>query len=137
MKSEPRFVFDTNSLISIALLPKSTNRSALQKAEQLGEIVLSNEVLSELAEVLLRTKFDKYLTLEERLEFVERIETRYKCIEVTSAFTDCRDSKDNKFLNLAFDAKASCLITGDKDLLVLNPFRNIPILNATDFLNSF
>ena len=50
--------------------------------------------------------------------------------------TDCCDPKDNKFLELAVAANASCLITGDNDLLVLHPFRNIPILNATDFLNN-
>jgi predicted nucleic acid-binding protein len=30
---------------------------------------------------------------------------------------------------------ASCIITGDDDLLVLHPFRGIPIVNASDFLN--
>ena len=60
------------------------------------------------------------------------------------AITDCRDPKDNKFLELAVSANASCIITGDKDLLILNPclpnrqaFRSIPILNAVDFLNNF
>jgi len=43
----------------------------------------------------------------------------------------------SKFLELAISAKASCLITGDKDLLTLHPFRNIPILNAIDLINTF
>ena len=50
---------------------------------------------------------------------------------------DCRDPKDNKFLELAISANASCIITGDKDLLVMHPFRGIPILNAFDFINKF
>ncbi|MGN6530740.1 MAG: PIN domain-containing protein [Ginsengibacter sp.] len=45
--------------------------------------------------------------------------------------------KDNKYLELAVHYKASCIITGDKDLLVLHPFRNIPILTASDFLQTF
>lgn len=49
----------------------------------------------------------------------------------------CRDPKDNKFLELAVASNASCIITGDKDLLILHPFRNIPILNAFDFLNNY
>jgi predicted nucleic acid-binding protein len=53
------------------------------------------------------------------------------------SITACRDSKDNKFLELAVAANASCIITGDKDLLALNPFRGIPILNAVDFMNNF
>jgi putative PIN family toxin of toxin-antitoxin system len=49
----------------------------------------------------------------------------------------CRDRKDNKFLELAVSAGATCIITGDKDLLVLNPFKGILILTAADFLNAF
>ena len=44
---------------------------------------------------------------------------------------------DNMFLGLAIAAQASCIITGDNNLLVLHPFRNIPILNAVDFLKYF
>jgi len=50
--------------------------------------------------------------------------------------TACRDLKDDKFLELAVAAKAFCIIT-DEDLLILNPFRGIPILNAVDFVNNF
>jgi len=49
----------------------------------------------------------------------------------------CCDPKDDKFLELAVAANASCLITGDKDLLALHPFRKISILNATDFIADF
>ncbi|MGN6802815.1 MAG: putative toxin-antitoxin system toxin component, PIN family [Ginsengibacter sp.] len=58
-------------------------------------------------------------------------------IEVSERVNACRDPKDNKFLELAVAAKASCIITGDKDLLELHPFRGIPILTANDFLNDF
>lgn len=53
----------------------------------------------------------------------------------TDTITACRDPKDNKFLELAVSANAPCIITGDKDLLSLNPFRDIPIVSASDFLN--
>jgi putative PIN family toxin of toxin-antitoxin system len=69
--------------------------------------------------------------------FVNKIEVNSKLFKPKISFTDCRDTKDNKFLELAVSANASCIITGDKDLLVLNPFRGIPILNAADFLNNF
>ncbi|MVN22554.1 putative toxin-antitoxin system toxin component, PIN family [Mucilaginibacter arboris] len=137
MKAKSCFVFDTNSLISVALLPLSINKQALQKAERLGNVIFSDETLTELTAVLLRPKFDKYLSVEERLEFIIRIETRYEKVKTISSFTDCRDSKDNIFLNLAVDANASCLISGDKDLLALHPFHNIPIVNAREFLDLF
>lgn len=137
MSDKPGFVFDTNAFISVALLPESVNKRAIQKAEQAGHILISKETLLELTEVLVRPKFDKYLSLEERFEFIARIELRYKLIEVVSDVHDCTDSNDNKFLNLAIDANASCIITGDKHLLTMHPYRGIPILNAADFLTSF
>ena|ERR1700744_591009 len=131
------FVFDTNSLISAALIPSSVNRLALRKADENGYLVFSKETLTELNEVLIRSKFDKYISLDERLEYMERLESRGKIIKTASNFTDCRDVKDNKFLNLAYDSKALCIITGDSDLLVLNPFQNILILSPSHFLKDF
>lgn len=46
----------------------------------------------------------------------------------------CRDDKDNKFLELAVNGNADYLITGDEDLLVLNPFQNIAIIKPNEFL---
>ena len=131
------FVFDTNSLISAALISSSVNRAALKKADEIGLLIFSIETLMELNEVLIRSKFDKYLSLDERLEYSERLETRGKIITTSSNFTDCRYIKDNKFLNRAYDSKSLCIITGDQDLLILNPFHNIPIISPADFLNTF
>jgi predicted nucleic acid-binding protein len=55
-------------------------------------------------------------------------------VPVDSVITECRDPKDNKFLELAVDAQVDYLVSGDKDLLVLDPFRGIPVLSAQDFL---
>lgn len=132
------FVFDTNSLISAALIPASVNRQALDKVLDLGKLAISGNTTEELIEVLFREKFDKYfINNEERFIFLNKIELNSKLFNPGISFTDCLDPKDNKFLELAVAADASCVITGDKDLLVLSPFRGIPILNATDFLNNF
>ncbi|MEH2466330.1 putative toxin-antitoxin system toxin component, PIN family [Nostoc sp.] len=58
-----RFVFDTNVLISAFLFSQSKPRQALEQAQDIGVIVLSNSVLSELEEVLSRPKFDRYITI--------------------------------------------------------------------------
>ena len=131
------FVFDTNSLVSALLLPSSVNRMALKKADDAGTLIFSSETLDELKEVLIRSKFDKYVSLEDRLEYIGRLESRGNIIKTSNDFNDCRDSKDNKFLNLAFDSKALCIVTGDQDLLVLNPFHNIRIISASYFLDQF
>jgi len=132
------FVFDTNSLISATLIKGSVSRKALDKALNIGELAISNSTLEELIEVLFRKKFDKYfMNDDERLLFINKIEVNAKLFEPKISFTLCRDPKDNKFLELAISAKAACIITGDEDLLVLNPFCEIPILNAAYFLNNF
>jgi predicted nucleic acid-binding protein len=55
---------------------------------------------------------------------------------VTESIQECRDKKDDKFLELAVSGNASHIITGDEDLLVLNPFRGISILTPRQFLQS-
>jgi len=53
---------------------------------------------------------------------------------IQTRITICRDPRDNKFLELAVDGKAQIIITGDQDLLILNPFENIDVLTPRDFL---
>ena len=89
-------------------------------------------------EVIFRKKFDKYFNSdEERLRLLNEIENGMKHFSPSETIAICRDPKDNKFLELAISANASCIITADKDLLILHPFRGIPILNVVDFLNNF
>src|SRR3712207_6689559 len=131
------FVFDTNSLVGVALIANSTNRKALDKAIDLGMIAISNRTTDEFIAVLFRQKFDKYfLNDDERWRIINKVEMSSKLFFPDISITDCRDPKDNKFLELAIAANASCIITDDKDLLILHPFRGIPILNAVDFINN-
>ncbi len=58
-------------------------------------------------------------------------------IEITETVNICRDPKDNKLLELAVSGKANFIITGDQDLLVLNPFRNIEIITINKLLTRF
>jgi len=131
------FVFDTNSLISAYILAGSKNRQAYNTAFNTGILVYSKATFDEFMDVFARSKFEKYLTLEQRFAAIKEFRAKAFLINVDISITDCLDPKNNKFLELAVSAKASCIITGDTDLLVLNPFRGIPILNASDFLNAF
>lgn len=134
MTNNRRFVFDTNVLISAFLFSKGKPRQAFDKAQDLGIIIFSNAAFSELEEVLYRRKFDKYLTLEMRQELLENLIETVEFIEVTELVNECRDPKDNKYLELALTCQAECIVTGDDDLLVLNPWRSIEILTVVEFL---
>lgn len=131
------FVFDTNTLISAYILANSKNRQAYNQAFDTGLLVYSAATFDEFAETILRPKFEKYLAFEQRLAAIKEYRAKALLIHTNIPITDCRDPKDNKFLELAVAAGASCIVTGDKDLLVLNPFREISILNAADFLTTF
>jgi len=48
--------------------------------------------------------------------------------------TDCRDAKNNKYLELALASGAGTLVTGDADLLVLHPWRSVRILRPAEYL---
>jgi len=131
------FVIDTNTLVSSFLFRYSNLRKAFERAIKKGIVSASLKTYAEFSEVLLRSKFDKYISPEEKLLALKYFRELAIFSEISETVTDCRDPKDNKFLELAISANASCIITGDKDLLVLHPFRGLPILNAVDFINNF
>jgi putative PIN family toxin of toxin-antitoxin system len=134
--NKPNFIFDTNTFLSAILIENSTSAMALDKAFQTGKIVVSDATFLEFTQVLFRKKFDKYLTTERRLQALSKLERDTTFQSVTTRLNICRDPKDDKYLELAVDSNAACIITGDQDLLVLNPFRNIQIISPADFLNT-
>lgn len=131
-----RYVFDTNVIVSALLLGKSTPAKALLRALEVGEILVSASTIKELNEVLARPKFERYVTTEERERFLAAFLARAELIEIHLSVDACRDPKDNKFLELALSGSATAIVTGDPDLLALDPFENIRIITAADLLSS-
>ena len=134
MRSSRRYVFDTNTLVSAALFRGSTPGEAFEHALGTGVVLLSKATLEEIDEVIAREKFDDYLTPEERGAFIEALVDRSRFSNPTEEIQACRDPDDNKFLELAVSENATCIVSGDSDLLELDPFRGIPILEPADFL---
>lgn len=134
MKSEKRFVIDTNIFISFLLLKNSKPGQAYIKAEQDGIVLMSNNLIGELSDVLTRSKFDKYVSRKTRNDFL--ISLMYKCLWIhpEEKIMVCRDFKDNMILELAVCGKADYIISGDKDLLVLKKFRETLILTPDEFI---
>lgn len=135
MPAEQRFVFDTNALISAALIRGSVSRRAFDKAFAEGELLVSVETIDELDRVLGRADFVKYVTENERMEFLAVLLREARLVEVTVHISECRDPQDNKFLELAVSGEAACIVSGDKDLLVLHPFRGIAVVTPRSFLD--
>ena len=123
-------VIDTNIIVSAILFPDSGAMAVLVKALNRYRVVVSSSTWDELSIVLQRPKFNGRLPLAKRLLALTELARNVHEVNVTSSITDCRDPKDNKFLALAIDAKATAIVTGDNDLLVLNPYRSIAICKA-------
>ncbi len=89
----------------------------------------------EVAEVLTRPKFARVLTDDRRREILELLSAAALWVEPTEKVQDCRDTKDNRYLELALAAGASAIVSGDEDLLVLHPWRGVQVLRPAEFLN--
>jgi putative PIN family toxin of toxin-antitoxin system len=132
------FVIDTTNLLNASLFKNTKPRFAVNIAINEGKLAVSKETIAEFMDVINRNKFDKYFLYdEERLELFNELEDFFEFFSPKETITDCADSKDNKFLELAIECQASCIISGDCHLLDLHPFRNIPILNTADFLSQY
>ena len=99
-----------------------------------AELLLSEALIAELEKVFRRPKFDRYDNLDARMKFLWRLVDAAKPVRVTHTVADCRDSKDNMFLELALSGQADFIVTGDTDLLCLHPWRGIAILSPADYL---
>lgn len=128
------FVFDTNLIISAHLSKHSISRKAYDLAFDIGLVLRSDKSFDELVVTFTKPKFEKYLSIESRIKAINEFESKSLLIGVTDSIKICRDPKDDKFLSLAKSGNASAIITGDKDLLILNPFENIPIVSPDEFL---
>ena len=130
-----RAVFDTSVIVSAVLLPHSVPRRAFDRAQDEGKVLISEATVDELNEVLRRQHFERYVKEVQRLEFLAVLIGKAEWVQVTEVVLECRDPKDNKFLELAVSGRATHLISGDNDLLVLHPFRGIQIVTPKMFLN--
>jgi uncharacterized protein len=136
MSLDSRCVFDTNSLVSALLFDQSVPGRAFFAALGRGKLLLSEATFAEVRRVLRRKKFDRYLSSEDRDKFLAKLLRDSLLIEIIEEIRACRDPKDDMFLELAVSGEATCLVSGDLDLLVLDPFRGIPIRTPAQFLES-
>ncbi|MCD4739343.1 MAG: putative toxin-antitoxin system toxin component, PIN family [Anaerolineae bacterium] len=127
-KDNIRIVIDTNIWIGF-LIGKTLSGLSETIVNDKIRILFSAELFDELVEVLQRPKFRKYFSPEDITELIALLHFKTEQIEISEHFRACRDPKDNFLLDLSVSGNADYLITGDDDLLVLNPFRGVEIIN--------
>lgn len=127
-------VFDTNVLVSAAFFAGSKPSVAVRWAAENDQILLSAATITELASTMERPKFDRYASLDKRREFVAFVSTCGQFVNIRRTVRACRDPGDDKFLDVAVNAYANCIVTGDADLLALGSFEGTPILTPASYL---
>ena len=123
-------------MVSALLFSDSVPGKAFFQALDLGTVLVSRTLMGELNRVLSRDRFDRYVTREERDQFLESLIRESDLIEITEPTNVCRDPEDDWVLELAVSGNAGYIVTGDSDLLALNPFRGVEILTPTEFLKT-
>lgn len=134
MNHKTRYVFDTNVIISALLFNNSIPGQAFFHALDDGIILMSQSLAEELDDVLGRKKFNRYVKLEERERFLESLIGESELVEIIDTVCVCRDPKDDRILELAVNGNARFIVTGDKDLLILEPFRGVQIVTPLQLL---
>ncbi len=132
-KHRTKVIIDTNIWISYLIGIQLGGLTELLSTRQI-ELVLSEQLLTEIKEVTARKKFRKYFgehEVNELLKLMEILGTRFEVIEYPNI---CRDAKDNFLLGLIRASQADILVTGDQDLLELNPFEGTEIIEAGQLL---
>jgi uncharacterized protein len=129
-----RFVVDTSILISAALSGQGKPALVVDFVVEQAVLVFSKPTYEEIATRLMRPKFDGYVSVPNRRLYLEKIAAAAVWVEITGTLAACRDPDDDKILETAVVAKARCIVTGDQDLISLNPFQGIPIVSAATFV---
>lgn len=133
-----RLVLDTNVIVS-AVFWGGIARQALENAQRDHVLCFSDATLSELEKVM---RYSKFAERTQKLdftvsEFVDRLTEHAIVIPTPAHGPDIikTDPDDNKFLSCAIEARAECIVSGDKHLLDLKTFEMVDIITPQTFLS--
>lgn len=131
-----RIVIDTNIFVSAVLKDMSLPAIALRLAYDHGTLLKSAATERQLIDVLARP-YVASVMVPEVCAWISEVLASAEAVTISETIELCRDPTDDKFLELAVNGHADFIVTGDADLLVLNPFRSIPILSPSAFVQNF
>ncbi|WP_277347522.1 putative toxin-antitoxin system toxin component, PIN family [Wenzhouxiangella sp. XN79A] len=133
-----RVVLDTNVLISAVLSPSGAPANLLARLVRARSVlVFSEPTMNELATRMLKSKFDRYVDRSLRVKFLAELDAIAEIVGITGAPMGCRDRDDDMILETALNAEAPLIVTGDADLLSMNPWRDIRIISPAEAIEFF
>jgi putative PIN family toxin of toxin-antitoxin system len=128
-----RVVVDTNVFVSAALKDRSFPALALHVVSQRGTLLKSAATERQLFEVLARPQLGALID-KAAVDWMRQLMAKAQPVVISERIAACRDPTDDKFLELAVGGRADIIVSGDADLLVLNPFRDIPVVSPATFV---
>ncbi len=128
-----RVVVDTNVFVSASLSTKSSPALAVYLTERRCILLKSTATEQELLQVVARPQL-AHLIAPPFLDWLSGMLAAAELVTITERVTECRDPKDDKFLELALNGGADVIVSGDHDLLALSPFREVPIIKPAAFV---
>jgi putative PIN family toxin of toxin-antitoxin system len=130
-----RVVVDTNVFVSAALKSNSFPRIAVSWIDRHAILLKSVFTEKEVLLVLQRPRLAAITATFYRDDLAKMLQ-KAELVAVKERIKACRDPTDDKFLELAVNGRADLILSGDADLLMLNPFRSIPIVSPATFVQA-
>lgn len=130
-------VFDTQLFLRACINLRSLPAKLIFDMADKYELVVSQAIIDEIEDVLNRPKLRaKFTSLtDEIVEQVTTLLSNASQVNPSDIPAVSRDPKDDMFLACAVSAEATHIVSEDKDLLVLNPYNDIQIVDALGFLD--
>ncbi|MBC7777914.1 MAG: putative toxin-antitoxin system toxin component, PIN family [Phycisphaerae bacterium] len=132
-RTPARIAIDTNLWVSHVFNQFKSHLNVILEDEDV-EIITSPELTHEIFEVLSRTKFQSKIPVSVIATFQELYDQSTLSVEIVTVVSDCRDPKDNHLLSLTIDGDLDYLLTGDADLLILDPYGKTRVLKIADYV---
>ena len=130
-----RIIIDTNVVMSGVFF--SGIPSFILKAfnNATYDVYANDDIIAEYEEVYERLKQKLHRTPQTDLfhTFIDKL----NIADTKSNIAICRDPDDDKFLNCAIDTNSLYIVSGDRDLLDIQKFRNTTIITATEFYEKY
>lgn len=127
-------MLDVSTIVGAAIRRGSVPDQAMRLAFAADRVAISDDMIAELMDVLYRPKLARFVSPELRDDVISLLDAHGVTFAPTERVTDCRDPKDNLYLELALAAGADWIVSSDQDLLVLHPWRGVRVLRPAEYL---
>ena len=125
-------VFDTNVLIAAFLTEGICSGLLIRARKQAFNLVLCDDIIREFKGILIK-KFKLTSTDISEISAIVSEAAAEILHEHGPIPNICRDPNDDMIIACAIDAAADYIVTGDEDLLILNRYQDIVVINPRNF----